>query len=273
MMRQLMQRVWEALPTPAKGYLRGNAWYGRLSRFAHPHRGQTFNDEVTFHRKLFRSSGLSPRLIFDVGANCGEKTAVYRELDASVVAVEPTPELVEHLRERYPANSGVVVVHCAGSSSPGTATLWRVQKFGGAMNTINPKNREILAAGTNTRTPDHLAPEFGEAVSVETKTLDMLVKEFGKPAYIKIDAEGHDKEIIEGLSAPVPMLSFEAALPEFVEESCQAVDHLVSLDPTAKFQAREAGDFILPQWVSSEEIKRVLRGGRPYLEVFAAMNG
>jgi FkbM family methyltransferase len=270
-MRGLLQNAWDWLPSSTKRYLRGVDWYEKLSRYAHPDRKQNFDDEVRFHEELFRTAGISPRLIFDVGANCGEKTAVYVALGASVVSVEPTPELVTHLRERYRGKDQVTVAACAASSSAGKTTLWRVDKFCGAMNTINQKNREILLSGVNSRTPDHMSASFGESVEVEMKTLDMFISEFGRPDYVKIDAEGHDKDIIDGLSCAIPLVSFELALPEFVDESMMAVDHFWQLSPGARFQAREADSFILPDWVSAEEIKTVIRGDNPYLEVFVSM--
>lgn len=269
--RSALQRFWSILPETTKAYLRGSKWYGDLTRFVHPNRKSHFDDEVRFHTELFNSLHISPKLIFDIGANCGENVAIYSALGASVLAVEPTPELAEYLRQRFRSEPRVLVQGCAASAVAGTATLWRVNKTGGAMNTISRKNHDLLASGVNTRTPDHERPEFGESVLVETKTLDMLMSEHGLPDYVKIDAEGHDKEIIAGLSKPVPLASFEAALPEFLDESLEAIDRLCALSQFARFQAREAAGFILPGWVSGEEIKSLLRRHRPFLDVFVSM--
>ena len=40
-------------------------------------------------------------------------------------------------------------------------------------------------------------------------TLDALIAEHGLPDFIKIDTEGHEAAVLQGLSAPVPALSFE----------------------------------------------------------------
>lgn len=214
---------------------------------------------------------MSPQLIFDIGANCGENVAVYSALGASVIAVEPTPELAEHMRRRFRLNRRVSVDACAASAAAGTTRLWRVQETGGAMNTISVKAHDILAAGDSSRTPDHMRPKLAEPILVEMKTLDMLIDAYGRPDYVKIDAEGHDKEVIAGLSKAIPLVSFEAYLPEFVEESLEAIDLLCALSPSAKFQAREAAGFILPDWVSAEEIRNLIRSHRPFLDVFVSM--
>ena len=40
-------------------------------------------------------------------------------------------------------------------------------------------------------------------------TLDRLIELHGEPAFIKIDVEGLEAEVLAGLSRPVPALSFE----------------------------------------------------------------
>lgn len=267
-MRTVARRLWKALPAPVKTRLRGSRWFADAARLTYPDRKAQFEFEVAFYRQLLRDLGGSARLIFDVGANNGEKTEVYLALGAAVVAVEPTPELAAYLRERFGTNPKVTVLGCAASNAAGTAQLWRVNNSA-AMNTISQKNAEILASGVNARTPDHSKPELGERVDVETRTLDSLIDQFGPPDYIKIDVEGHEREVIAGLSRPVPLLSFEANLPEFLPETLEIIERLAAAHPGARFQAREHQGFVLPAWVTSQEINVTVQGGRPYLEVFA----
>ena len=68
-----------------------------------------------------------------------------------------------------------------------------------------------------------LAPDYAEliggyngAISVPVRTLDDIIDEFGEPAFVKIDVEGYDQEVLRGLSRAVPSLSFEyhGVLPE-----------------------------------------------------------
>ena len=44
---------------------------------------------------------------------------------------------------------------------------------------------------------------------VAVTTLDALVAAHGPPAFVKIDVEGYELEVLKGLSRPVPALSFE----------------------------------------------------------------
>ena len=54
-------------------------------------------------------------------------------------------------------------------------------------------------------------------------TLDHLIQTFGRPAFCKIDVEGLEAEILDGLSQPLPLLAFEylAEAPE-VSRACVA---------------------------------------------------
>ena len=56
-------------------------------------------------------------------------------------------------------------------------------------------------------------------MKVPTRTLADLVEAFGMPALIKIDVEGAEREVLSTLPTPVPLLTFEANLPEFAEET------------------------------------------------------
>jgi hypothetical protein len=40
-------------------------------------------------------------------------------------------------------------------------------------------------------------------------TLDALIAEYGRPSFCKIDVEGYELQVIEGLSQPIRTISFE----------------------------------------------------------------
>jgi FkbM family methyltransferase len=266
--RALLRRISQLVPRPAKDYLRASRLFQRLLWVAYPERKQSFDLELRFLEGLFASLGRRPRMIFDIGANAGEKTIVYQALGAAVVAVEPTPDLAAHLRERFRRDPRVTVAECAVSATSGTATLFRVNRFN-AMNTISNKNVDIIKSGVNPRTPDRSLPEVAEEIKVVTTTLDDLIRESARPDYVKIDVEGHEKEVMAGLGAPVPLLSFECILPEFLHETFEVIDRLCELDPRTRFQAREHEGFIYPDWMSADAIKDAVRSGKPYLELYA----
>jgi hypothetical protein len=59
-------------------------------------------------------------------------------------------------------------------------------------------------------------------------TLDALIERYGEPAFVKIDVEGFELEVLKGLSRRVPALSFEFT-PECADTALACVAHLDSL--------------------------------------------
>src|SRR4029453_8343172 len=59
------------------------------------------------------------------------------------------------------------------------------------------------------REPGVCGVEWSRRVRVRTVTADALIARYGRPAFIKIDVEGGEPAVLDGLTMPVPALSFE----------------------------------------------------------------
>jgi FkbM family methyltransferase len=224
------------------------------------------NKEVLFYRSLF---GDRPEqmLIFDIGANRGQRTRVFLGLGATVVAVEPDSANQRLLEKRFRRSPTVTVVGKAVSKTAGTATLL-IHKPGSGLNSLSSKWVRALEKDEK-RFGRKL--EFSGTQYVETVTLDGLIAEFGTPYYVKIDVEGHEPSVLQGLARTVPLLSFEVNLPEFLDEGVECVEILGRLDEKGRFNwSRDCqGAFALSEWVSEGEFMTALRGCRERsIEVF-----
>jgi len=61
-------------------------------------------------------------------------------------------------------------------------------------------------------------------------TLDALIATHGRPAFVKIDVEGFEADVIAGLSTPIPALSFEfTTIQRDVAYLC--LDRIAALGP------------------------------------------
>jgi hypothetical protein len=94
--------------------------------------------------------------------------------------------------------------------------------------------------------------------NVEVTTLDRLIDEFGDPAFVKIDVEGHESEVVAGLTRTVRALSIEWT-PEFPENTRACLRHLASLgDYEYNLSWGETMRFSRPQWRSLESMVTVV---------------
>lgn len=140
-------------------------------------------------------------LVFDIGANMGEKASVFLDLGARVVAVEPNPNCVAHLKAHVAKRGDLTVIAAGCGSEVGRATL----NFSGTDKTASLREDWFALSQSETDL---------QALDVEVVTLTNLMKDFGVPNYIKIDVEGFESEVLKGLDRLAPLLSFEYHLRE-----------------------------------------------------------
>ena len=142
-------------------------------------------------------------LVFDIGAHVGDRVASFRRLGARVIAVEPQPALCRTLKLLFGRDANVTLVPSAIGCVCGMAEM-----------KINPKNPTI-----STLSDDFIAASrkaigwegesWSRSLEVPVTTLDTLVDTYGRPAFVKIDVEGFEAKVLQGLSQPPPALSFE----------------------------------------------------------------
>jgi FkbM family methyltransferase len=225
--------------------------------------------EVDFY--LRHLVGFQPgNLFFDIGANEGYKTDIFLRMGARVVAVEPDEHAREILRKSFITQrllkKPVVIVGKAISDKKTVQKMW-IDAPGSAKNTLSPKWVELLRFDEQ---------RFGAPLSfsvqreVETTTLDSLITAHGQPFFIKIDVEGHEPNVLNGLRRPVPYLSFEVNLPEFKSEGEQCIELLGSLNPTGAFNySVDCRRFSLESWRAKHEFLPAFRQcGERSIEVF-----
>jgi FkbM family methyltransferase len=185
-------------------------------------------------------------LVFDIGAHVGDRTVHFLELGARVVAVEPQPSCVEVLRERVGDRAVIVPMGLAdevGRRSMAIATTTTVS-------TMEPE-----WVSSTTQSGRFTGMTWDSTIEVEVTTLDVLIDEHGTPAFVKVDVEGFEPDVLAGLGQPVGAVSFEFIneRPE-ATEACVRRLHELGLTKFNYSNAWRSASFALERWVSPDEL-------------------
>jgi FkbM family methyltransferase len=142
-------------------------------------------------------------LVFDIGAHVGDHIAAFRRLGARVIAAEPQPALARVLKLLYGRDRDVAIKQAAVGRAVGTTNLM----INVDNPTISTASQPFIRAARGARRWE--GETWSKSISVRVITLDALIGEFGLPAFVKIDVEGFEPEVLAGLTQPVAALSFE----------------------------------------------------------------
>ena len=143
-------------------------------------------------------------LCFDIGAHVGNRVRVWRRLGARVIAVEPQPSCLAILRWFYGREPGVEIVPSAVGASRGRSIL----HASSATPTLSTTSADWVE---EVKTGDRRfgSIQWDRQVEVNVVTLDGLIERYGEPTFCKIDVEGSELQVLEGLTRALPALSFE----------------------------------------------------------------
>jgi FkbM family methyltransferase len=165
-----------------------------------------------------------------------------------VVAIEPSPLCLEYLRKIH---GPTTIMPCAAAAKLGTATL-HVSNATPALSTLSDKWLTIAQ-----RTDRFSGAVWDQEISVPTITLDALVAQYGKPDFIKIDVEGFESEVLDGLTTLPCPLSFE-----FNGEWRDAIEICLAKPclADARFNFGVQSRMVLPHWVGRDQLLASLSG-------------
>ena len=169
-----------------------------------------------FYKKLIGNNDL----VFDVGANHGNRVGIFVKLGAKVVAVEPNPKLAEKLVKKY--HSKINVVQKAIGDKDGFVDLYINEA-----DVLSTTSEEFIKIAKETGRFGELSNKFNQKVKVEMVLMQNLFDEYGYPKFIKIDTEGSEYKILKTLqNSIVNGISFEFAIPESRKDMILSIDHL-----------------------------------------------
>src|SRR4051794_780380 len=96
--------------------------------------------------------------------------------------------------------------------------------------------------------------QWSRSVLVPVTTLDDLIATFGMPAFCKIDVEGYDRPVLDGLSHAVPALSFEY-VPPALDLALDCMSRLETLGSYEfNWSSGESMQMEWPRWVDAARL-------------------
>ena len=238
--------------------LRYSRLYEAILRYRNPGYIAHLRADLAFYSHLFNHRRL--RIIVDVGANVGDKAAVFAQLADRVICIEPDPRALAALRTRFRKCPRIHILAQAMGATSGRFDLLR-QADASAYNSLSSKHAQL-----------HQIDE-ARRVSVDVRTVDSVIAKYGVPDFLKVDVEGFETEVFAGLTQSIPLLCFEANLPEFQEETLTVIGRLQSIQPYYRFNAvtnDNSRTWAFPTWETADGIRNhVLSTRQGSMDIYA----
>jgi FkbM family methyltransferase len=216
-------------------------------------------------RRLYRHFVTPGDLAFDVGAHAGNRTRALAALGCRVVAVEPHPDFAR-LLQFVGGRAAISVVQQAVGARRGRTTL-----------AISDRHPTVTTSSSSWRRARHedaafAGVEWNRALEVSVTTLDELIARFGRPAFIKIDVEGSEPDVLDGLSTPVPVVSFEY-LPQALHLVALCTVRLAQLaDYEFNWSVAETFTLASARWLSRNQLTEALGSTKISGDVYARIS-
>ncbi|WP_081139070.1 FkbM family methyltransferase [Halomonas sp. BC2] len=206
-------------------------------------------------QRLYRPFIAPGDIAFDVGAHLGDRSAAFQALGARVIALEPQPALAKWF-QRLLKRPDITLLPLAVGPRLGVAEI-AISEGNPTLSTLANDWRHQVGE----RNPGFHHVRWEQTLQVDMTTLDALIERYGTPRFIKIDVEGFEAEVLQGLHHPVAALSVEfvAGMLEVSHACLEEIQRLGEYRFNAI--AGERRRFLFEQWLTPEAMQQWLAQG------------
>jgi FkbM family methyltransferase len=203
---------------------------------------ELLDKRTAFYRDLIAEGDIC----FDVGANVGNRIEPLLEAGGKVVAVEPQKSCYKYLKTKFGDAIELVPQGLGAEECEKTFYI-------SSASTISSFSEEWIESVKDDRFKNLT---WKKQETVQLTTLDALIKKFGIPAFIKIDVEGYELEVLSGLSYPVKTIAFEYTVPEQTQKAMECIKRIQEINGNTEFNYSigESMEFALTQWLNFDDM-------------------
>lgn len=197
-------------------------------------RGSNYvRNQIAFHGRFIDKSSL----VFDVGANRGQSAEVYLAVGARVIAFEPQTDLHPEILQVCNRSPRLEIVALGLGDTEETRTFYM---------TSYDQVASLREDWEGTR--------IGET-TIEITTLNRQIERFGLPDYCKIDVEGWEPQVVNGLDKAIPIISFEYHISaKEIETAKTVLRRIASLgNYSCNIKLGVSNDFLMPRFLEINE--------------------
>jgi FkbM family methyltransferase len=192
---------------------------------------------------------------------------VFSSVGVRVIAVEPNPDCIRHIELSH-GTAKVLILQAAAGPRNGLAVLNISRK-----DNNSSVSKDWIAAME--REHSNYVGLWSKQITVPMLTLDTLIDHYGAPNFIKIDVEGFEEGVLDGLSTQPDLLSFEFN-SLYLDAALRCLDKNVFHEKSVfNFAMWDPVRLELPQWVGKEQLKEhllTIEKGENFGDVFVKPN-
>jgi FkbM family methyltransferase len=204
------------------------------------------NKRLSFYKEFISEDDL----VFDVGANVGNRTSIFVNIGAKVIAVEPQLKQAKFLQKKF---KNQVIVLNKGLGEKETVEFMYISE----RSTISTFSKAFINKVKDSRFSGY---DWNNKALTEITTMNSIIDKYGLPKFCKIDVEGYEFFVLKGLDKAIPILSLEYNVPEFSDVLMNCINKLDVLDKNYlyNYSVGESSMFEMKTWTTYEEFIEIV---------------